>query len=165
MAENRGGNRPTAPQNNYGISATGGAGSKGSKQPIRYTAGMDDAAEYQDMQSSAPMSQSGVQLPTGRGGAGAPVMPMDKPLTPHSALTERPEEPVTAGSPMGAGPGPEVLTAPAMLAAQNNEDYAKLATYLPVYAQIADAPTTTNAFRNFYRYLRTQVNNPQQGMQ
>jgi hypothetical protein len=124
---------------------------------------MDNAAEYQDMQSSAPMAQSGVQLPTGRGGAGAPVMPMDTPVTPLGAPTQRPEEPVTAGAAMGAGPGNEALTAPAMLAAQNNQDYAKLAAYLPVYAQIADAPTTTNAFRNFYRYLRTQVNNPQQG--
>jgi len=161
MAENRGGNRPTAPQNNYGVSATGGAGSKGGKQPIRYTAGMDDAAEYQQMQSSAPMSQSGVQLPTGRGGAGAPVMPMDKPLTPLGAPTERPEEPVTAGAALGPGAGTEALTAPTMLAAQNSEDYAKLAAYLPVYAKIADSPTTTNAFRNFYRYIRTQVDNPQ----
>jgi hypothetical protein len=92
-------------------------------------------------------------------------MPMDKPLTPLSAPTERPEEPVTAGAALGPGPGTEALTAPAILAAQNNQDYAKLATYLPVYAKIADAPTTTNAFRNFYRYLRTQVNNPQQVQQ
>jgi hypothetical protein len=86
---------------------------------------------------------------------------MDKPLTPLGAPTERPEEPVTAGAALGPGAGTEALTAPTMLAAQNSEDYAKLAAYLPVYAKIADSPTTTNAFRNFYRYIRTQVDNPQ----
>jgi hypothetical protein len=158
MAENRGGNRPNAPQNNFGVSATGGAGSAGKKQPVRYTPGMEDAAAFQDIQSAAPMPDSGVQLPTGRGGAGAPVMPMDKPLTPLNAPTERPDEPVHTGAVMGNSAGPEVMTAPGMLAAQNNEDIAKLAAYLPVYAQIADAPTTTNAFRNYYRYLKSQVN-------
>lgn len=163
MAENRGGNRPTAPQNNYGVSATGGAGSAG-KQPTRYTAGMDNAGEYQQIQQAAPLAQSGVQLPTGRGGAGAPVMPMPnvgENVVPLSAPTQRPDEPVTAGAALGPGPGPEAMTAPTMLAAQNNQDIARLAALLPVYARIADAPTTTNAFRNYYRYIKSVVTNPQ----
>jgi hypothetical protein len=158
MAENRGGNRPDAPQNNYGVSATGGAGSSGAKQPVRYTAGMDNAAEYQDIQSSAPINKSGVTLPTGRGGAGAPVM---QPLTPMSAPTERPDEPVSAGAALGTGPGNEALTSTTMLAMQNNQDLAKLAAYLPAYASIAEHPDATNAFRNYYRWLRSQVDSPQ----
>lgn len=158
MAENRGGNRPTAPQNNFAVSATGGAGNAG-KQPSRYTAGMDNAAEYQAMQTAAPLNSSGVQLPTGRGGSGAPVMPVSKPttpITPLSAPTNYPDEPITTGIDSGPGAGSEVMATPSMLAAQSSQDQAKIAAYLPVYAKIAELPNATNATRNFYRWLRSQ---------
>jgi hypothetical protein len=157
--ENRGGNRPTAPQNNYGVSATGGAGSAG-KQPTRYTAGMDNAGEYQAIQSAEPLAKSGVSLPTGSGGAGAPVMPMtgvSDNVVPLSAPTQRPDEPVTAGAAMGPGPGPEAMSAPTMLSMQNNQDLAKMAAYLPIYQQIAEQPHATNAMRNFVRWMQSQI--------
>ncbi len=93
-------------------------------------------------------------LPLNQGSALAgyakPVVPLDQP-------TQYPEEPVTTGIPMGAGPGPEVLTSPAMVAAQNSEDVARLMAVLPIYARIAESPNASNAMRNFYRYLRSQV--------
>lgn len=53
----------------------------------------------QEMQAAAPMAATQrepnkVNLP---------------PLTPLTAPTSRPEEPLTAGNPMGPGPGPEAL--------------------------------------------------------
>jgi hypothetical protein len=156
MAENRGGLRPTAPQNKFGVSATGGAGSaKG--QPIRYTAGGNygEGIENLEMQQSAPMSESGVNLPQGRGG-GAPVMPTGRPVVPLSAPTQYPEEPITTGINSGPGAGREVLAAPSMLAAQSSDDIAKLQALLPVYKVIAESPNATNATRNFYRWLRSQ---------
>jgi hypothetical protein len=44
-----------------------------------------------------------------------------------------------------------------MVAAQNSEDVARLMAVLPIYARIAESPNASNAMRNFYRYLRSQV--------
>jgi hypothetical protein len=158
MAENRGGLRPTAPQNKFGVSATGGAGSaKG--QPIRYTSGGNygEGQENLAMQEAAPMSASGVNLPQGRGG-GAPVMPAAKPVVGLNEPTQYPDEPVTTGIAGNTpGAGKEVLAAPSMLAAQSSEDVAKLQALLPVYRAIAESPNATNATRNFYRWLRSQA--------
>lgn len=38
-------------------------------------------------------------------------LPAQAPIVPLSAPTQRPTEPLTAGLPIGAGPGPEVLSA------------------------------------------------------
>ncbi len=51
----------------------------------------------------------------------------------------------------------EVMAAPAMLKAQNNQDIAQLAAYLPFYAKVAESPRASNATRNWYRYIRSQV--------
>jgi len=101
MAENRGGFRPTAPQNNpANVSGTGGAGQSGT-QPARYISGLGygEGQATMTQQQSAPM-------------AGAPAMPMLPPTTPLFAPTERPNEPVTSGMDFGAGPGSEALNLP-----------------------------------------------------
>jgi hypothetical protein len=92
MAENRGGNRPTAPQNNpANISATGGAGQSGT-QPPRYMAGLAYGQGQAQMkqQGDAPMAgnpvsavsqiTSGMKFPS---------------ITPLTAPTERPDVPIT----------------------------------------------------------------------
>jgi hypothetical protein len=116
-----------------------------------------EGQDFYDLQTQAPMSggqSNPASLPLNQGSALAsyakPVVPLDQP-------TQYPEEPITAGLPQGAGPGPEVLTSPAMVAAQNSEDVARLMAVLPVYARIAESPNASNAMRNFYRYLRSQV--------
>lgn len=156
MAENRGGNRPTAPQNNFAVSGTGGAGNGGKGQPARYAAGMDygEGQAFYDLQTQAPMSQSGPNVPAARANA---AMNIAEPLIPLNAPTQRPDEPITTGVDSGAGPGSEVLTSPAAVAAQNNDDLARLAAIMPVYARIAESPYASNATRNFYRYLRSQL--------
>ena len=102
MAENRGGMRPTAPQNNpANVSATGGAGQSGT-QAARYIPGMNQlgstGVETMAQQQSAPMA--------------GPNMPSMPPLTPLTAPTERVNEPVTSGMDFGPGPGSEVLNFP-----------------------------------------------------
>lgn len=68
----------------------GGAG-----QPIRDwpDAGYGENKSYRAQQAGAPLAQS-PGLP--------PVIPLDAP-------SQRPGEPVTAGAPLGPGPGPEAL--------------------------------------------------------
>jgi hypothetical protein len=108
MAENRGGFRPTAPQNNpANISAVGGAGQSGT-QPARYISGMPygQGQEMMTQQQSAPMAGPNPVEASSPLGA---VMPSVTPLT---APTERPSEPLTAGMDFGAGPGSEVLNLP-----------------------------------------------------
>jgi len=108
MAENRGGFRPTAPQNNpANVSATGGAGQSGT-QPARYISGMPygQGQEMMTQQMSAPMAgPNQAEAPSPLGAS----LPM---LTPLTAPTERPDEPLTAGMDFGAGPGSEALNLP-----------------------------------------------------
>jgi hypothetical protein len=109
MAENRGGDRPTAPQNNpANISATGGAGQSGT-QAARYIPGLPQGQGQATMnqQMAAPMAGPNPTAPT------SPFDTMVPSVTPLTAPTERPNEPVTAGMDFGAGPGSEVLNLPA----------------------------------------------------
>ena len=81
-----------------------------------------------------------------------PPMPQ---VTPIGAPTMRPDEPVTAGVPMGPGPGPEVLglktTADTQLADMN-----KLSRYLPLMEKYATSPASSGTLKSFVRYLRSQ---------
>jgi hypothetical protein len=108
MVERRGGFRPTAPQNNpANISATGGDGQSGT-QSARYISGLPygEGQATMQQQQSAPMagpSQVETSSPLGA------TMPSVTPLT---APTERPNEPLTTGMDFGAGPGSEALNLP-----------------------------------------------------
>ncbi len=108
--ENRGGNRPTAAQNNpANISGTGGAGQSGTQAP-RYISGMPygQGQEMMQQQQSAPMAGP---TPT-TSSSPFTAMPSLPQITPLSAPTERPNEPITAGMDFGAGPGSEALNLP-----------------------------------------------------
>lgn len=99
--KNSGGYRPLAPQNNpANVNALGGNGQSG-KQPARYISGLPygQGQETMQQQMSAPMAQV----------KPAPAMPEVTPLT---APTQRPEEPLTAGMDFGAGPGSDALSLP-----------------------------------------------------
>lgn len=142
-------------EENFQVSATGGAGTNG--QPARFAAGIDNAQDFYDVQTAAPMA--------GRNPANKPsvssefVMPKIslEGITPLDAPTQYPEEGVDTGGALGPNAGEEVMAAPAMLRAQNNQDIAQLAAYLPFYAKIAESPRASNAMRNWYRYVRSQV--------
>jgi hypothetical protein len=141
-----------AAENNFAVSAVGGAGSAG--QPAQYTPNMDNGGDFYELQTAAKMNKSGVNLKAAsssmRSAADSGIVPIDAP-------TIYPEEGVDTGAAMGPNAGEEVMAAPSMLKAQNDEDIAKLTAYLPVYARIAESPNATNATRNFYRYIRSRV--------
>jgi len=76
-------------------------------------------------------------------------------VTPLYAPTQRPEEPITAGIPMGAGPGPEVL---GINTNQDTEsDRARLISYLPALEAAASDPNSSQAFRNYVRMVRANL--------
>ena len=100
-------------------------GSPASKQAQRYVSGMPSYGDGQDLmnlQAQAPMAQTriGSNPPSPSAMAqmaqqgGQPQQQQQQaqpqqPITPLSAPTQRPNEPVTTGSPLGAGAGPEAL--------------------------------------------------------
>ena len=123
MAENRGGDRPTAPQNNpANISATGGAGQSGT-QPARYMSGLAYGQGQAQMaqQTSAPMA--GNPVATARPMADTPQMPQVVAL---DAPTQRPDVPVTTGIDEGPGAGSEALTLPASVPQTQPDSSARL---------------------------------------
>jgi hypothetical protein len=146
-------------ENNFKVSATGGAGTNG--QPARYVAGIDNAQDFYDVQTSANMAgQNPANKPTMGMQGGMPKLDVSG-IVPLDAPTQYPEEGVDTGGALGPNAGEEVMAAPAMLNAQNNQDVAQLAAYLPFYAKVAESPRASNATRNWYRYIRSQV----EGMQ
>lgn len=84
----------------------------GPTQAARYMAGggYGEGQALESLQRSAPMAAAGKTTVSGAPAANA-VRNMN-PITPLTAPTERPNEPLTAGMPFGAGPGPEALNAP-----------------------------------------------------
>ena len=78
-------------------------------------------------------------------------------VTPLFAPTERPDEPISTGIPMGEGPGPEVL---GMNNAQPEDDTnfrATLIEYMPVLNYIASLPSTSPETRKALRQLRDNL--------
>jgi hypothetical protein len=135
MAENRGGMRPTAPQNNpANVSGTGGAGQSG-RVASGYAYGMNK--QINEQAASAPMAKA--PRPT------APPMnvaPTPRPITTITAPDTNPEEPITAGVDIGPGPGSEALVLPS----NNNAEMEfkkSIASYYPVLSYIASRPNTS----------------------
>lgn len=92
-----------------------------------------EQAEFQQIQGGAPMAQ--MPAPTGL-----------------FAPTERPDEPVTAGAPIGEGSN--------MLAGATDvmrQDMLKIQKYLPQFEAMAKMDDTPESFRLFVRYLRGQA--------
>lgn len=144
-----------AKENNFKVSATGGAGTNG--QPASYAAGIDNAQDFYDLQTQATMSGQNPAIT-----AKAPIQTFQPKIDTSgivqlNAPTQYPEEGVDTGGALGPNAGEEVMAAPAMLRAQNSQDIAQLAASLPFYAKIAESPNASNAMRNWYRYIRSQV--------
>lgn len=94
---------------------------------------------FQDIQGGAPM-------------AGGPS-PMAAPPVGMSAPTQRPDEPVTAGSDMGAGPGMGVLPGDQTM----KSDMQMIGKYLPVFESMSADDSVPESFRLFVRYLRSSL--------
>jgi hypothetical protein len=73
-------------------------------QSDTYGAGVENAA----IKAGAPLAKTPDVRPTSLSEQGMAPSQMER-VTPLFADSERPDEPITAGIAMGAGPGPEVL--------------------------------------------------------
>jgi hypothetical protein len=153
--ENSGGYRPTAPQNNTGISATGGAGSKDG-QPTRYIAGgkYGEGKALMEQQQGAPMASA----PS----ASAPSMPSNmataqgNPIGTLMDPSNNPSEPITAGVDFGPGPGSNALPKNIDANTRPDENRAIIQKYLPTLMQAANTPETPDSYKRFINYLLAQ---------
>jgi hypothetical protein len=109
------------PANPAPVSGPGAMSQRTDGQPARYMSGgqYGEGQELMEMQTSAPMSESRTSVPSvrpsrGRGQGNAAGGSAG--LTGLFAPSERPNEPITAGMPFGAGPGQNLSTPPSRVA-------------------------------------------------
>lgn len=150
MANGHGGVRQ--PRNPAPVSGPGAMSKRtdgGPAQPARYMSGGDygDGQEMMSLQQSAPMAASPAPQTQAQwaGGQQGPPAP-----TPLDAPTERPDEPLTHGSPMGAGAGPGVLANSAGPAGE----WGTFKQYLPMLTEAANQKGVSPTFVQFVRFLR-----------
>ena len=152
--------RPTAPQNNpMNVNGRGGNGQSGdATQAARYVPDLPygEGQALMQTQQSAPLAAAPSieqsSMPSGLASAAAsqPVIGLNEP-------SARPNEPVTAGAGMGAGPGMEALgpSPDQTFNKQLQADNQRLVQYLPSLEQMANDPSASNTFRNFIQYLKS----------
>ena len=102
-----------------------------------------DLAQSPAPQTGTQTAASGGVEPSANPLAGMPS-PDDTPGL--SDPTQYPDEPITAGLPIGAGPGPTRDTRYA--------ETKQLKRYLPILSQYLDQPDTPDSVRMLYRYIR-----------
>jgi len=134
--ENRGGANGGPQYSPTNVSGTGGAGQSG-RAASGFAYGMNK--QINDQAAGAPMAKAPRPTP---GAQPMNVAPPQTPVTPLTAATMNPDEPVMAGINMGAGPGSEALMLPS-----NEENAAEfnssIASYYPVLSYIASRPNTS----------------------
>lgn len=149
VPDNRGGMRPNAPQNNpANVSATGGNGQSGTQAP-KYIPGMramgSSGVETMAQQSGAPMAGSSPQ-PQGL-----------SELSPLTAETQFPDQPITDGAPIGEGAN-SVPNLP--MGVSEDPDIQSARDHLPILEWWASQPGATQSTKDYASYLRTALTNP-----
>lgn len=146
MANGHGGER--TPRNPAPVSGPGRYSRRtDGNQPKRIASGGDygDRKEMQEIQAGAPMGQT----PTAASAAGAVPPPIDPSnLTPLTAPTARPDEPVLAGMDQFSGVEPSQL---------DDSTRERLRGYLPTLLWLASRPQASEQTRQFVRQLRADL--------
>ena len=136
-----------AKNENFQVSATGGAGTNG--QPARYTAGIDGAQDFYDLQTSAAMSGQNPAIKQSPSANRSFRTTGQEPFVSLTAPTMRPDEDVR----MGATEGLDSMYDTDQTAM--GEDADRMRQALPYLAVLAELPTTSNSYRNYVRYLKS----------
>jgi hypothetical protein len=108
-----------------------------------------EGAAFQDIQSSAPLAQTGST--SGASAAGAPMLPSG--LTGLGAPTTQPDMPVTDGADYGMGAGQEALGLPP---SASKQDAQYLSKYLPTLISIAERDDTPPGTKAWVRNIIAQ---------
>jgi hypothetical protein len=107
-------------------------------------------ADFNDMQSSAPMSATNPQGPRLNNRSAPPEgMGGGSSSTPLFSETQRPDEPVTSGAPFGPGSG---ATGDPMKS--SNSDIEILRKHLPTLIRMSEGDESPEGFNRFVRHVR-----------
>ena len=93
-------------------------------QSTEYGSGVEQAA----IKAGAPLAKTPDVRPTSLSEQGMAPSQLE-PVTPLFAPSQRPDEPITSGIPLGAGPGPEVLGMRSAPVEKYSDTLAKLLPY------------------------------------
>ena len=127
---------------------------KFSKRTDLPSTGYGEGVETAAIKSGAPLAKS----PEVRGMPSSQVRRSVERATPLYAPSERPNEPITAGAPIGMGPGPEVLGINQPQPTEDDLNFrADMQDYLPVLSYIASLPSTSPETRKAIRQLRDNL--------
>ena len=107
-----------------------------------------EGQEVYDLQTSAQMGSPAAQP---RMRSGNNTQPSG--IVPLGAPTQRPDEPLTEGNPLGPGAGPEVLP---LAPSPGAKDVKIIAQYLPDLRRAAAQPDAPEGFKAFVTYLNGQ---------
>lgn len=123
-------------------------GGKRQGTPGKAYANRTDMTSDYNMQDGRSPAAGGIEAPAGAAPMALPVYPDQTPNL--SDPTQRPTEPITAGLPTGAGPGPDALT---------NYDPRKQETqalkkWLPLLQPMINDPETPESVKVLVRYIR-----------
>jgi hypothetical protein len=153
MAENRGGYRPTAPQNNpANVSGTGGAGQNGNYTGFGYGQNQQlNQSRIQGNEAVAATKAAGVTT------SQSPYEGVNMPqLGTLMDPTNNPSEPITAGVDFGPGPGSEALPKGFGNNTRPDENAEIVKNYLPDLAFAAQSKNAPDSFKRFVNFLMEQ---------
>ena len=155
--ENRGGANGGPQYNPANISATGGAGGKGTQAP-KYIPGMKSLGST----GVATMAQQGAAA---LAGDPVPVPPIQAPVNPMESmmagLTPLDAEsmddlPISDGVDIGRGRGSEALPARLTSPINQDENVALIKRYLPDLMNATRLPGAPDSYKQFINYLKNQ---------
>lgn len=126
-----------------------GRGGRRQGTPGKAYANRTDLASNMNMNQAASPASGGIVPQSQDAQPMLPVYPEDTPMLLDP--TQRPEEPLTAGLPIGAGPGPESMTGFDPRIAETQA----LKKWLPLLDPIGDDPETPDSVRTLIRYIRS----------
>lgn len=153
--ENRGGDRPTAPQNNpANVNPLGGNGQSG--QASTYISGLPYGQGQATMQQqqSAPMAKAPVPTASAPdmnsiAGVMAGITPLDAPSGDN--------RPVTDGVDMGPGRGTEALPTSMQQDQRIQENADLIARYLPDLINATRVQGAPDSYKRFVNYLKGRI--------
>lgn len=109
-------------------------------------------SQFQSLQQGAPLSASGIS-PSGGADPGAlPPNPAAGQVVPFSAPSNRPDEPVTSGAALGAGPDTSALgLQPSQV---ERQDISKISSSMPLLEMLANQPDALPSTRLMVNLLK-----------
>jgi hypothetical protein len=151
--ENRGGNRPTAPQNNpANINPMGGDGQSG-KNYSGFPYGVNK--QIKEQKEGAKLAKAPAPAPASIK-AGNPLDAMMGSFTPLDAEYNG-DLPVSDGVPIGRGRGEEALPARITSPINQSQDLDLIKKYLPDLLQATRLPGAPDSYKELVNYLKAQI--------